>query len=219
MPTSISNPASFSSVRTAFNAEGYGLSTSLFAYRQGGGIVPATTPFNVIGAGTGGDPLQLSQFNGFSVPSIEVILDTQTVTSARYYQAPADKSPGVDRYGFTISSYIYPHGSVSDGTSNLYSGAPVVYLVYNANFPALGFSLTGNHANSGWTTLKITHSSTGNVWTYPRTGTSAQGYDSGLNVTSWSWGFGSTGITGPSDINPFTNITSGQNIYVVTFIQ
>ncbi len=69
MATTISNPASFSSVRTAFNAEGYGLSTSFFAYRQGGGIVPATSPFNAIGAGTGGDPLQLSQFNGFVVPS------------------------------------------------------------------------------------------------------------------------------------------------------
>jgi hypothetical protein len=70
MPTSISNPASFSSVRTAFNTEGYGISNSLFAYRQGGGIVPATSPFNAIGAGTAGDPLQLSQFSGFSVPSL-----------------------------------------------------------------------------------------------------------------------------------------------------
>jgi hypothetical protein len=69
MATTISNPASFSSVRTAFNAEGYGISTSFFAYRQGGGIVPATSGFNAIGAGTGGDPLQLSQFSGFTVPS------------------------------------------------------------------------------------------------------------------------------------------------------
>ena len=65
MPTSISSPASFSSVRSAFNAEGYGISTSLFAYRKGGGIVPNTSQFNPIG----GSPLQLSQFNGFSVPS------------------------------------------------------------------------------------------------------------------------------------------------------
>ena len=70
MPTSISNPATFSSVRTAFNTEGYGTSTSFYAYRQGGGIVPATSPFNAIGAGTSGDPLRLSQFSGFSVPSL-----------------------------------------------------------------------------------------------------------------------------------------------------
>jgi hypothetical protein len=70
VPTTISNPASFSSVRTAFNTEGYGISTSFFAYRQGGGIVPATSGFNAIGAGTSGDPLQLTQFNGFTVPSL-----------------------------------------------------------------------------------------------------------------------------------------------------
>jgi hypothetical protein len=69
MATTISNPASFSSVRTAFNTEGYGISTSFFAYRQGAGIVPASAYFNAIGAGTGGDPLQLSQFSGFTVPS------------------------------------------------------------------------------------------------------------------------------------------------------
>ena len=69
MATTISNPASFSSVRTAFNAEGYGISPSFFAYRQGAGIVPAVAYFNAIGAGTGGDPLQLSQFSGFIVPS------------------------------------------------------------------------------------------------------------------------------------------------------
>jgi hypothetical protein len=70
VPTTISNPASFSSVRTAFNTEGYGISTSFFAYRQGGGIVPATSGFNAIGAGTSGDPLRMTQFNGFTVPSL-----------------------------------------------------------------------------------------------------------------------------------------------------
>ena len=69
MATTISNPASFSSVRSAFSAEGLGSSTSFFAYRQGAGIVPSTAYFNAIGAGTGGDPLQLSQFSGFIVPS------------------------------------------------------------------------------------------------------------------------------------------------------
>jgi hypothetical protein len=67
--TTISNPASFSSVRSAFTAESFGSSTSFFAYRQGAGIVPATAYFNAIGAGTAGDPLRLSQFSGFIVPS------------------------------------------------------------------------------------------------------------------------------------------------------
>jgi hypothetical protein len=70
MPTTIPPQATFSAVRNAFNTEGYGISSSFFAYRQGGGIVPATSAFDTIGAGTGGDPLQLSQFNGFTVPSL-----------------------------------------------------------------------------------------------------------------------------------------------------
>ena len=70
MPTTIPPQATFSAVRNAFNTEGYGISSSFFAYRQGGGIVPATSAFDVIGAGTAGDPLRLTQFNGFTVPSL-----------------------------------------------------------------------------------------------------------------------------------------------------
>lgn len=83
MTTTISNPATFSSVRSAFNTEGYGISTSLYAYRQGGSIVPATSAFNVIGAGTAGDPLRLSQFSGFTVPSqATVYVDSLSVDAS-----------------------------------------------------------------------------------------------------------------------------------------
>jgi hypothetical protein len=89
MPTTISNPASFSSVRSAFSAEGYGSSTSFFAYRQGGGIVPATSAFNVIGAGSAGDPLRLSQFSGFTVPSPVVInISNQSLVNITYEPFP-----------------------------------------------------------------------------------------------------------------------------------
>jgi hypothetical protein len=71
VPTVISNPASFSSVRSAFETRGYGaVNSSLLAYRQGGGIVPSSSTFNSIGAGTVGDTLNLSQFSGFSVPDL-----------------------------------------------------------------------------------------------------------------------------------------------------
>ena len=71
MPTVISNPASFTSVRNAFQTRGYGTANnSLLAYRQGGGIVPSSSAFDGIGAGTSGDPLRLSQFSGFSVPDL-----------------------------------------------------------------------------------------------------------------------------------------------------
>lgn len=92
MPTSIgSNPTTFGagaagpagSVRFAFFNEGYTRTGSelpgdpvpnpplnLFAFREGGGIVPASgTTFDTIGAGTLEDPLRLSQFSGFTVPS------------------------------------------------------------------------------------------------------------------------------------------------------
>ena len=71
MPTVISNPASFSSVRSAFQTRGYGAANnSLLAYRQGGGIVPSSSTFDTIGAGTAGDQLRLGQFSGFSVPDL-----------------------------------------------------------------------------------------------------------------------------------------------------
>jgi len=71
VPTVISNPASFTSVRNAFQTRGYGaVNSSLLAYRQGGGIVPSSSAFDGIGAGTSGDPLRLSQFSGFSVPDL-----------------------------------------------------------------------------------------------------------------------------------------------------
>lgn len=65
MPTTIGS--SFSSVRTAFNTEGYGIAGNLAAYRRGSGIVPNTSEFNVIGGS--GQGLALSQFVGFTVPS------------------------------------------------------------------------------------------------------------------------------------------------------
>jgi hypothetical protein len=72
MPTTIPPQATFSAVRNAFNTEGYGISSSFFAYRRtnGGTIVPDAPAFSGIGAGTVGSPLQLSQFNGFTVPTL-----------------------------------------------------------------------------------------------------------------------------------------------------
>jgi hypothetical protein len=79
MAITILNPARFNDdggagtrrfIRAAFFDEGYGSSTSFAAYAQGAGIVPNTAAFNAIGAGTAGDPLRMSQFSGFTVPSL-----------------------------------------------------------------------------------------------------------------------------------------------------
>jgi hypothetical protein len=81
MAVTIVNPARFNDdglgtrrfIRAAFFDEGYGSSTSFKAYAQGAGIVPATSAFDAIGAGTVGDPLRMSQFNGFTVPSLATV--------------------------------------------------------------------------------------------------------------------------------------------------
>jgi len=88
MAITILNPARFNDdgglgtrrfVRAAFFDEGYGVSNRLSGYAQGAGIVPATAAFNQIGAGTVGDPLRLSQFSNFTVPSLGA-----TVTTGSY---------------------------------------------------------------------------------------------------------------------------------------
>ena len=139
MPTSISNPASFSSVRTAFNTEGYGISNSLFAYRQGGGIVPATAPFNAIGAGTAGDPLQLSQFSGFSVPSI--VVDTVFIEDLDLYASVGAVFNGtaftslIFNTDGTLGYYLYLLNSGTGRSTSIYQGATTI--------ASGGISLTG----------------------------------------------------------------------------
>ena len=122
MPTTISNPASFSSVRTAFNTEGYGISTSFFAYRQGGGIVPATSGFNAIGAGTSGDPLQLTQFNGFTVPSSDVIsIANDFIAADAVYESDLDFNTatyGIRSNGTIDASHTSTNGGGSDGLTH-----------------------------------------------------------------------------------------------------
>lgn len=174
MPTTISNPATFSSVRNAFNTEAYGTSTSFFAYRQGGGIVPATSTFNVIGAGTAGDPLQLSQFNGFTVPSLS---DTQSVTVG--YHNFVDTQGG---YEETVIGYspTYLIGSISDGTFNLLNGATIAELCWkNIGAWWVSFQLSGNYSNAGWTSLTID-----GTYTYNR---SAATYINSGGITYWEW--------------------------------
>jgi hypothetical protein len=185
MPTTIPPQATFSSVRNAFNTEGYGISTSFFAYRQGGGIVPPTSAFDIIGAGTIGDPLQLTQFNGFTVPALA--LDTQTFTvsdtdTVTYYDDPI----GDFQYEITHGSTF---GTMSPGTSALYTGATVdvvawywAYGVY-PSAPTLGYyisrpSINGAIPNSGWTTLTINDSVQG-ISTYARTSMTFLSFSSG----------------------------------------
>ena len=169
----ISNPASLSSIRTAFNAEGYGISTSLFAYRQGGGIVPNTAAFNAIGAGTADDPLRLSQFSGFNV--LPPYIDTQTVTVG-FLQVK-----GINIYGYIGSSF----GSISDGTFNPISNAAIQSIAYYEQSTTLVFRLTGTFSDSGWTSVDIAGTTI--------TRNSASQFTNTNNQTQWAW----TGLSNP----------------------
>jgi hypothetical protein len=124
MPTSISSPASFSSVRTAFNTEGYGISTSLFAYRKGGGIVPNTSQFNPIG----GSPLQLSQFNGFSVPSPVISIEYILVSVDDVYMDPLDYQ--IAEYGILSNGLI----ELTFGKNEAGIDAGAIVTEYNGNW-------------------------------------------------------------------------------------
>lgn len=108
----------FSDVRNAFNTEGYGISTSFFAYRQGGGIVPSSSTFNVIGAGTGGDPLRLSQFSGFTVPTPINFTTASYLTSGLSDDLSGPTEYANVKYQINADGYVY----VDSGYSGLTAG-------------------------------------------------------------------------------------------------
>lgn len=181
MATTISNPATFSSVRAAFSAEGYGSSTSFYAYRQGGGIVPATSDFNQIGAGTSGDPLQLSQFNGFTVR--QPYLDSKVLTIGAYfyfnYSPYSVANLAYWIYAYSNNSFPSNLGSISpNGNLSFYNGAQIQYLGYNNYNNTLALVVQGNHLNDGWTTMNI------GGYTYNRID-GLYAYISNENVTRW----------------------------------
>lgn len=114
-------------------------------------------------------------------------LDTQTVTVG----GDGTVGAGNRRKGF-ISGAI---GSISDGTSNLYSGAAILELASEeqgggGSFDII-FTITGLVANSGWTSLTV-----GGATTLNRA--SASSFATGSGNSIWRWvnagnPFGSSG--------------------------
>ena len=149
---------------------------------------------SIIAAGAGGyngtipssGTIAMSHFQGHSAPPSA--LDTQTVTigsATVFYTA---------RVGFQSSFSL---GSISDGTSNLYSGASITGVMWSGGSQNhLSFSVTATQANSGWTTMTVNGNS------YART--SATYFSS---TTSWQW----SGVTS----NPF-GATSGTKVVTWT---
>ena len=104
-------------------------------------------------------------------------VDTQTVTVG---------NTNLNIYGTVYNTYGFSTGigTISDGTCNFKSGASIYQVNYfdingNSN-QAIYFSLTGNHANSGFTTMSIAGTN------YTRTDASYS-YTSGTNRSLWVW--------------------------------
>lgn len=122
-------------------------------------------------------------------------VDTQTVTVGNFSFALYGSM--FNNRGFTSGVM----GSISDGTCNFKSGATITDLSYddlNGNTAkAVVFKLSGNHANSGFTTMSVAGTN------YART--SATYLYSG-GSTLWSW---------TTTTNPFGTTTGATK--VVTF--
>lgn len=153
---------------------------SMSEYVKGGTYVPTTATNVNIPSSTSN--MSFSKFYGGSVVSV---LDTQTVTVGSYYHDPGGiPSYPYTGYGYTSSSPTSTVvGSISDGTSNIYSGATILKLWWFVD-GVLGNKvqlMINGATNSGWTSMTI------NGTTFTRT--SATSFIGGL----WEWG----GVSNP----------------------
>jgi hypothetical protein len=99
-------------------------------------------------------------------PYADVSEETQTVTVGSLI------FKGIESYGFNSGVY----GSISDGTFGFISDATINTLAWSNAGNALNFTLAGNRANSGWSTVTINSNRSGATYNY----------DSGSNTTSWA---------------------------------
>ena len=164
-------------IRTEYGLSGALALGSLYA----GGSIIAAGSGGYYGSIPSSGAIALRQFGGHSAPPS--ILDTQTV------------GIGVrNDYGYVSTGYRGTSntvGSVSDGTSNLYSGAAIKDIYHISTLNRVYFSVLGSLSNSGWTTMTIGSTSF--------TRSSASFTTSGGNTT-WYWASISS--------HPFTGIGS-----------
>ena len=164
---------SMDDIRTEYGLSGELALGSLYA----GGSIIAAGSGGYSGAIPSSGSISLNNFKGHSAPPS--ILDTQTVVIG------SRNDFGYISTGFRVSVY----GSISDGTSNVYSGAAIDRIYHQSTVNKLFFSLAGSRANSGWTTMKI------NGISFARTSASY----SAQYTTTWTWSsvtshpFGSSG--------------------------
>ena len=151
---------------------GYATASNISLTQQSLNAKAGSTPAN-------GAPYAMSEWAGYTG-----ILDIQYVTVGYDFGTQY----GGPHYGYADSSPSSPaiFGSISDGTSNLYSGANIQAL-YSSYLPGTDswivfFRIAGLHANSGWTTMNAN----GNIFT--RASGSHYQQTATPTYTSWTWG-------------------------------
>ena len=163
-------------IRTEYGLSGELALGSLYA----GGSIIAAGSGGYSGAIPSSGSISLNNFKGHSAPAS--ILDTQTVIIGQR-----------NDYGYVSTGYKgtgVTTGAITDGTSNVYSGAAIDRIYHQSTVNKLFFSLAGSRANSGWTTMKI------NGVSFARTSAS---YLANSSATVWQWNsissnpFGSSG--------------------------
>ena len=131
----------------------------------------------------GGTEITDIQIGGTAINSVHVGanqvwvrgLDVQTVTVG------TASSGTLTWWGYNGTSFA--HGSVSDGTSNMYSGSSYAAIDSFTDSSVGGYGYTtllyvvGSHANSGWTTMTI------DGVAFNRTAASF----TQASTTSWTW--------------------------------
>lgn len=172
LPTS--GPLTLADIQTEFGGSN---PISLSEYYAGGAYVPAGTT-GTYGAVPSSGVIGIRNFYGTSK-----ILDTQTVTSG---STSTGTDPYFNWYGYKGTGSP-TFGSISDGTSNIYSGAAIngIYFYEEGSVGAGGFYdrgiilvINGTQANSGWTTMNIGSTA------YNRTDAA---FSTAGGVSTWTW--------------------------------
>lgn len=87
----------------------------------------------------------------------------------------------IQNYGYYVGSFTASaFGSITDSTVDNYSGSPSLHRLSWAATAMLNLQITGNNANSGWSTLTVGST------TFSRT-SALYSYVSSQNYSQWLW--------------------------------
>lgn len=171
-----SGPLSLSDIQTEFGGSN---PISLSEYYAGGAYVPAGTT-GTFGAVPSSGTISLRNFYGTTK-----YLDSQTVTVGIF-----DLGGG---YGTYYGYFAGVTGAISDGTSNMYSGATIGRLFWYSLTSSLTFTVQQPNLTKAWTTMVVngvsfstapssSTDSTSTTWTWSGV-SNPFGYTAGVNVT------------------------------------